>query len=261
MTIHETAIVDPSSEIEKDVSIGPYSVIGPNSKIGKGTIVGSHVVIDRDCRLGKNNRIYSHAAIGGDPQDLKYGGEQTSCVIGDNNTVREYVTINRGTAEGGGKTVVGDGNLFMAYSHIAHDCILGNSVILANAATLGGHVEIHDYVVIGGLTGIHQFVRIGAHAIVGALSGVGRDIPPFVTAALTRGQRKGIFGLNRVGLKRRGFSKEKIERIREAVRLVNQIEFTVSKLVEILERDFSDSEEVMYMADFIKKSKRGVKRL
>jgi UDP-N-acetylglucosamine acyltransferase len=259
--IHETAIIDPSAVVEEGVSIGPYAVIGPNCAIGEGTVIGSHVVIERDCRLGKNNRIYSHAAVGGDPQDLKYGGEVTTCIIGDENTVREYVTINRGTEEGGGKTVVGDGNLIMAYSHIAHDCILGNSLILANGLTLGGHVEIHDCAVIGGLTGIHQFVRIGAHAIVGALSGVGRDIPPFVTAALTRGQKRSIFGINRIGLKRRGFSKEKIDTIWKAVKLVNQIEFTVSKLIEIFETEFSDSEEVMYMAEFFKNSKRGVKRL
>lgn len=259
--IHRTAIIDNTAEISADVSIGPYSIVGPNCQIGQGTAIGSHVVIEKDCRLGKNNRIYSHASIGGDPQDLKYGGEQTFCFIGDDNTIREYVTINRGTEEGGGKTVVGNGNLIMAYSHIAHDCFLGNSVILANAATLGGHVEIHDYAVIGGLTGIHQFVRIGSHAIVGALSGVGRDIPPFVTSALTRGQRKTIFGLNLVGLKRRGFSREKIDRIREALRIVGKIEYTVAKVIEILENEFSDSEEVLYMADFFKKTRRGVKRL
>lgn len=261
MMIHETAIIDPSAEVGEDVSIGPYTVIGPKCTIGSGTVIGSHVVIEQDSRLGKNNRIYPFAAIGGDPQDLKYGGEEATCIIGDDNTIREYVTVNRGTAEGGGKTVVGNGNLFMAYSHVAHDCILGNSVILANAATLGGHVEIHDHAVIGGLTGIHQFVRVGAHAIVGALSGVGRDIPPFVTAALSRGQKRSIFGINLIGLKRRGFSKEKIEMIRKAVRLVNRVEFTVSKLVEILETEFSDSEEVMYMVEFFKSSKRGVKRL
>lgn len=259
--IHDTAIIDPSTKVGEAVSIGPYAVVGPNCTIGAGTSIGAHAVIDRDCIIGRDNRIYSHAAVGGDPQDLKYAGETTTCVIGDGNTIREYVTINRGTAEGGGKTVVGNNNLFMAYSHVAHDCILGNSVILANAATLGGHVEIHDCVVVGGLTGIHQFVRIGAHAIVGALSGVGRDIPPFVTAALSRGQKRSIFGINLVGLKRRGFSKDTIERIRKAVKLVSSVEYTVSKLIEIFETEFSDSEEVMYMAEFFKGTKRGVKRL
>lgn len=259
--IHETAIVDPSAEIERDVAIGPYSVVGPGCTVGKGTTIGSHVVIAQNCKIGENNRIYSHAAIGGDPQDLKYKGEETFAVLGDGNTIREFVTINRGTGEGGGKTVIGSGNLLMAYSHVAHDCMIGNGVVLANAVTLGGHVEVHDHVVVGGLTGVHQFVRIGAHAIVGALSAVGRDIPPYVTASLTRGQKRSIFGLNLVGLRRRGFSKEKIDRIKEAVKLVGNIKVTAKELVDIFENEFSDSEEVTYMADFFKNTTRGIKRI
>ncbi len=259
--IHETAIIDPSTILGSHVTVGPYAVIGPHCTIGDNTSIGAHVVIGMNCTIGERNRIYPHAIVAEDPQDLKYSGEETFVEIGDDNIIREFVTISRGTAEGGGKTVLGNGNLAMAYSHIAHDCILGSSVIMANCATLGGHVTIHDHVVIGGLTGIHQFVRIGAHAIVGALSGVGKDIPPYVMAAPTRDGKKAIFGLNIVGLKRRGFQKDTLGKIKEAVKLMSRTDLTVEELIRTWEEKFSDSEEIQYMAKFFRESTRGVERV
>jgi UDP-N-acetylglucosamine acyltransferase len=259
--IHRTAIIDPSARIASDVRVGPYSLIAPGCDIGEGTIVRSHVVIGRNSKIGKGNRIYSHAVIGEDPQDLKYSGEETCLEMGDSNIIREFVTISRGTEEGGGKTIIGNGNLAMAYVHVAHDCKVGNEVIMANAVTLGGHVEVHDHAVIGGLTGVHQFVRIGAHSIIGAISGVGKDIPPYVTAVPSREGKKVIFGLNIVGLKRRGFDKATIEKLKGAVKLMGQTEITVAELIQKWENEFGDSLEVRNMIEFFKNSKRGVERV
>ncbi len=258
--IHPTAIVDSTAEIGENVKIGPFSVIGENVRIGKETVIGSHVVVGKNTTIGERNRIYHHAVVGEDPQDLKYRGEETFCEIGDENVIREFVTIHRGTGEGSGKTVIGNGNLLMAYCHVAHDCIIGNGIVMANAATLAGHVEVHDNVVIGGLTGVHQFVRIGAHAIVGALSAVAKDIPPFVTAVVTREGKRALYGLNLIGLKRRGFTKEKIRILQEAYKLVQDTSIKVSDLVDRLKSEFPGIEEVRYMAEFFEKSRRGVER-
>lgn len=259
--IHEKAIIDPGASIGAHVSIGPYTIIGPGCQVGDNTIIDSHVVIEKNCTIGENNRIYSHASLGGDPQDLKYKGEESYCIIGDENIIREYVTINRGTKEGGGKTVIGNRNLLMAYCHVAHDCIIDDEVIMANCATLGGHVEVHEGAVIGGLTGIHQFVRIGANSIVGAMSAVPKDIPPYVTANPTRGGKKTIFGLNNVGLRRKGVPKKKIEELKDALKLVVDIETKVDDMVKLLKDKYPESEEITYLIEFFISSKRGVERI
>ena len=205
MEIHPTAVVADSAVIGEGAKIGPYVVIGEETSIGEETVIGSHSVIDNYTTIGAGCRIHPHAVVGGPPQDLKYGGEKTFLKIGDNNTIREYTTLNRGTAEGTGETIIGNNNYFMAYSHVAHDCRIGNHTIFANSATLAGHILIEDHVIIGGLTPIHQFTRVGKYAIIGGSSAVSQDIVPF---ALASGDRAKIYGINKVGLKRYGFSKE-----------------------------------------------------
>ncbi|RMG58064.1 MAG: acyl-ACP--UDP-N-acetylglucosamine O-acyltransferase [Deltaproteobacteria bacterium] len=258
--VHPTAIVDPTAFLDKGVTVGPYAIVGRNAKIGRGTSIGAFAVIGPNTTMGESNRVYPHAVVGEDPQDLKYGGEETELLVGDRNIFREFVTVHRGTGEGGGKTVIGSGNLFMAYCHVAHDCIIGNGVVMANAATLAGHVEVHDHAVIGGLVGVHQFVRIGAHAMVGALSAVAKDIPPFVTAVVTREGKRALFGLNLIGLRRRGFSKETIDVLKKAYRLLQDTSITVPELVRKLKNELESLPEVEYMARFLETSRRGVER-
>lgn len=209
--IHSTAIIEKGAKIGLNVEIGSYSIIGPNVEIGDGTVIKSNVVIDGFTKIGKNNTIFPFAAIGLDPQDLKFRGEESELLIGDNNKIREYVTIHTGTKDGAMKTIVGSGNLFMIGVHIAHDCIIGNNVIFANNATLAGHVEVSDNVVIGGLSAIHQFVRIGKGAMIGGMSGVEFDVVPY---GLVMGERAYLAGLNLVGLKRGNHEKEEINKLR-----------------------------------------------
>ena len=206
-TIHPTAIIHPTAELHETVSVGPYSIIEESVAIDSGTRIGSHVFIDQYTRIGIDCQIFPFTSIGTAPQDKKFKGEKTELVIGDDNVIREYATINRGTPDGGGVTRIGNQNLLLAYIHIAHDCHLGNGITMVNVATLGGHVTLEDYSVIGGLAAVHQFVRIGAHAYVGGKTGVSQDIPPFVLAS---GERAKLFGLNIVGLKRHNFSNEVI---------------------------------------------------
>ena len=205
--VHPTAVVSSQANIGNDVRIGPYCVIGPESVIGDGVFLHSHVVIDGQTVVGEGTNIYPFASIGLPPQDLKYKGEDSSLIIGARNQIREHVTMNPGTEGGGMKTIIGDDCLFMIGSHVAHDCIIGNHVILANNATLGGHVQVGDFAIIGGLSGIHQFVRIGAHAMVGGMSGVEQDLIPYGSAM---GERAKLRGLNLIGLQRRDFSREDI---------------------------------------------------
>src|SRR5919108_2820415 len=217
--IHETAIVSRLAELDSDVEVGPYSVIGAHVKIGKGTKIRSHVVVEGRTTLGEGNVVFQFASVGSIPQDLKYKGEASELIIGHHNIVREYVSLNPGTSGGGMATRVGDHNLLMMYCHIAHDCIIGNRNVVANGATLGGHVIIQDYVIVGGLVGIHQFVKIGTGAILGAGSMVSKDVPPFCNAT---GDRARLHGLNVEGLRRRGFTKEKIEELKKAYRIIFQ---------------------------------------
>jgi UDP-N-acetylglucosamine acyltransferase len=216
-TIHPTAIVDPQAQVDSSASIGPYAVVGPHVKIGPGTSVGPHCVVEGRTTIGRDNRIFQFASIGAIPQDKKYAGEPCELVIGDGNTIREFCTFNIGSPGGGGVTRVGDDNWIMAYTHIAHDCIVGNHTTLANNATMGGHVEIGDWVTVGGLSGIHQFVKIGAHAMVGFASAVSQDVPPFM---LADGNPLAVRGFNVVGLRRRGFSAGRIAAVKQMHRLL-----------------------------------------
>ncbi len=255
--IHETAVIHSSAKIGNDVSIGPYSVIEGNVTIGDGTSIGPHVVIKEFVKIGRNNRIFQFASVGEIPQDLKFGGEETWLEIGDNNTIREYVTLNRGTGEGGGITRVGNNCLLMAYVHIAHDCIIGSNVIMANGVTLAGHVTIEDFAILGGLVAIHQFVRIGSYSMIGGYSAVTRDIAPFITAS---GNRAKPYGLNLIGLKRNGFSAEEIKELKDAYRTIFRSADPLEETVIIVREKYPESDRVQYLVDFIENSERGIHR-
>ena len=257
MNIHSTAIVAPDAELGEGVEIGPYSIIGKDVKIGSNTIIGPHAVIDDFTHIGENCHIFQFASIGAPPQDLKFEGEKTRVVIGNSNTIREFVTIHRSTTHDIGVTVIGDHNLIMAYCHVAHNCRLGNNIVMSNGATLGGHTHIEDYAIIGGLTGVHQFSRIGAHCIVGGASGVNKDIPPYTTAA---GNHAKLFGLNLIGLKRRGFSEETINALKKAYRILFRSHLLLNTAIEKVETEVEDFPEVRHLIKFIKESERGVCR-
>ena len=252
--IHPAALVDETAQLGTDVHIGPYSIIGQNVVIGDGTRIGPHVVIERDTRLGRECRVSAGAVLGGDPQDLKFGGEIAPLEIGDRTTIRECVTLNRGTAAHG-KTEIGSDCLIMAYVHVAHDCIIGNHVILSNAVQMGGHVQIEDWAIVGGLTAIHQFARIGTHAMVGGDSAVRKDVPPYVKAS---GHPLRIVGLNAVGLRRRGFSSEAQRALRDSHRLLFQSKLNVSQALERIRADVAPLPEVAHLIRFVEASQRGI---
>lgn len=255
--IHKTALVSSTAEIGSGVEIGPYAVIGDTVQIGNDTTVGSHVVIEGYTRIGEQCKIFQFCSLGAVPQDLKFKDERTELIIGNNNTVREFVTINRGTPGGGGKTVLGNNNFLMAYAHVAHDCQIGNHVIIANAASLAGHIHIEDCAIIGGLVGIHQFVHIGCYAIIGGLTGVSKDVPPYMMAV---GERAKLYGVNLIGLKRRGFPPDVIRELKTAYRIIFRSGLTVKKAFEKVDEENLTSAEVKHLVDFIKNSKRGVIR-
>ncbi|MCD6228907.1 MAG: acyl-ACP--UDP-N-acetylglucosamine O-acyltransferase [Candidatus Omnitrophica bacterium] len=254
--IHPKAIVHPGAFLDEDVKVGPYAVIEKDVKVGSSTIIGSFAQLLGNTEVGKSCKIYSYAVIGSAPQDLKYKGERTFVTIGDNNIIREFVTINPGTEEGS-VTLVGNNNLIMAYSHIAHNCKIGDNNVLANAATLAGHVEIEDRVVIGGLVAIHQFCRIGSYSIVGGCSKVVQDIPPF---SLCDGHPAKVYNVNVIGLRRAGFSKEKIETLRKAFKIIFFEEHTFSSAREIILNKLPSSPELDKLLSFIASSKRGIAR-
>jgi UDP-N-acetylglucosamine acyltransferase len=256
-TIHPTAIIDPTAELHETVSVGPYSIIAGSVTIDSGTQIGSHVFIDQYTRIGKDCQIFPFTSIGTAPQDKKFKGEKTELVIGDENVIREYATINRGTPDGGGVTRIGNQNLLLAYIHIAHDCHLGNGITMVNVATLGGHVTLEDYSVIGGLAAVHQFVRIGAHAYVGGKTGVSQDIPPFVLAS---GERAKLFGLNIVGLKRHNFSNEAIQALKKAYQTVIRSHLTIQEAMIRVEKEVPVFPEVKQFLEFVRNSKRGIPR-
>jgi len=256
--IHPTAIIDPKAEIREGVEIGPYSVIEQGVSIGEGTKIGPHVVIREGTQIGKRCQIFQFSSIGEAPQAFAYKGEKTSLLIGDQNIIREFVTLHRGTPHGGGKTVIGDGNYVMAYSHVAHDCQVGNQVVLANGATLAGHILIEDYAIIGGLSAIHQFCRIGTHAFISGLTGVTLDIPPYM---LSSGNRAKLFGLNTVGLKRARFREETLRALKKAYRIIFRSGLTLGKaLKSVGEDEISQMPEVQHLLQFIQHSKRGISR-
>lgn len=256
--IHPTATIDPKAEIGERVEIGPYSVIEKGVSIGEGTKIGPHVVIREWTEIGKGCHVFQFASIGEAPQFSGYRGEKTFLRIGDRNIIREFVTLHRGTVKGGGKTIIGNDNFIMAYAHVAHDCQIGNQVVMANGATLAGHILIEDYAIIGGLTAIHQFCRVGAFAIIGGLSGVLLDIPPYTKAA---GVRTRLFGLNTVGLKRANFSEETLRALKKAYRIVFRSALTLEKAMKKLAGDeIAQTPEVQHFLQFIQGSKRGISR-
>ena len=255
--IHPTAIISPKAQIESDVTIGPYAIIGDNVTIGSGTVVGPHAVIDPFARIGQNCHIFQFASVGAVPQSLKFQGEETWTEIGSGCIIREFVTVNRGTLDGGGITRVGNDCLLMAYAHIAHDCILGNKVVMANNATLAGHVTIGNHATVGGLSAIHQFVRVGDFAFLGGKSVVVKDIPPFVLAS---GDRATLHGLNQVGLKRHGFSPETLKLLKKTYRLIFRIGLTLNEAIERVHAEVESAPEVEAFIDFIKSSERGITR-
>ncbi|MGQ9636981.1 MAG: acyl-ACP--UDP-N-acetylglucosamine O-acyltransferase [Thermodesulfobacteriota bacterium] len=256
--IHPTAIVDSKAEISNGVEIGPYSIIEGEVFIGEGTKIGPHVVIRKGTMIGRECQISQFASIGEAPQALAYRGEKTTLRMGDNNIIREFVTLHRGTIKGGGETVIGNNNFFMAYAHVAHDCHIGNQVILANGATLGGHILIEDYAVIGGLSAVHQFCRIGTHAFVSGLTGVTLDIPPYTLAA---GNRAKLFGLNTVGLKRHQFREDVIRALKLTYRIIFRSGLTLEKALRKLEEsELSQYSEVQHLVNFIQHTKRGISR-
>ena len=255
--IHETALVDPRAEIDSDVEVGPYSIVGGCVRIGKGTRIKSHVVVEGRTTLGEENVIFQFATVGSMPQDLKYKGEPSELIIGNHNTVREFVSINPGTAGGGMITRIGNRNLLMMYCHIAHDCILGNHNIIANGATLGGHVVVEDYVIVGGLVGIHQFTKVGRGAILGAGSMVSKDVPPYCNAT---GDRARLHGLNLEGLRRRGVGKEKIEALKKAYRIMFRSKLKTRDAIAEVRRELSGCAETEELVTFVENSQRGICR-
>lgn len=257
MTVHPTAIVSPDARIGEGVEIGAYSVIGPGVQVGKNTTIRSHVVIEDGAQIGENCRISQFASIGGVPQDLKFRGEDTRVIIGNDNIIREFVTIHRATSDDIGMTVIGDHNLIMAYCHVAHNCRVGNHTVIANASNLGGHVLVEDYAVLGGMTGVHQFSRIGAHSMIGGASAVSKDVPPFVTAW---GNRAKLYGLNLIGMKRRGFNEATIKALKDAYRIIFRSGMLLSRAVERVRAEVEDCPEIRHFLEFIQASKRGVCR-
>jgi UDP-N-acetylglucosamine acyltransferase len=254
--IHDSAVIDRSAQLADDVTVGPYCIVGADVELGPGCVLDSHVRIDGPLTAGAANRFFHGAAIGGVPQDLKYDGARSSVRIGSGNVFREYSTVNRATAEGG-ETVIGDRNLVMAYVHIAHDCILHDHVILANAVNLAGHVEIEDHAIIGGVTPVHQFVRVGRYAIVGGGSRVSKDMPPFLKAA---GNPLRVVGLNSVGLERHGFENPVRRALKDAFRLLYRSDLNVSQAVLRIREEYPDSPEIDHLLMFIEQTNRGIVR-
>lgn len=255
--IHPTAIVHPKAELDSNVEIGAYSVIADNVYIGSNTTIGPHVIIDPYVAIEANCQIFQYASIGATPQAVKFSGEKTFVKIGRGSIVREFVTINRGTDFGTGVTEVGEKNLLMAYCHVAHDCKTGREVILANNATLAGHITVGDHVTIGGLVAIHQFVRIGDYAYIGGKSAVPKDIPPYVIAA---GDRAKLYGLNKVGLKRNGFSEVTVDSLKKVYRIFFRIGLTTNEAIERIRAEVDQVPEVINFIKFIQSSSRGITR-
>ena len=259
--IHATAVVDPRAELDASVSVGPYAVIGPHVRVGPGSSIGAHCVIEGHTRIGSDNRIFQFASIGAAPQDKKYAGEPTRLEIGHGNTIREFVTINTGTVQDEGVTRLGDDNWIMAYVHIAHDCQLGSHIILANAVQLAGHVHLGDWVFLGGLTGVHQFGRVGAHAMTAFQTRLAQDVPPFVTAGGNPAEAQSI---NAEGLKRRGFSPERITLIKQMYRLLYRKGLTLEaarQQIDALRGEVAEADaDIALMQGFLSSAARGIVR-
>jgi UDP-N-acetylglucosamine acyltransferase len=260
MNIHPTAIIDPGAELDSSVKVGPYVIIEKGVKIGRDTVIKPHSVISGPTTIGAGNVIGPFATVGAPPQDLKYKGEDTELVVGDNNQIREYVSIHRGTVTDRGVTKVGSGNLLMGYVHIAHDCVIGNSAILANAATLAGHVQVDDHAIIGGLVAVHQFTRIGSYSYIGGLSGISKDVAPYVIVSGTRKHMR-VSGINKVGLRRRGFDNDTLKKLDRAYKIIFMSpELLLQDALEQAAIEIVDGESVNHLIDFFRTSKQGVIR-
>lgn len=255
--IDPRAVVAPNAKLADDVEVGPYAVVGPDVELGPGCRIGPHAVVTGWTRLGARNKVFQFASIGDAPQDKKYAGEPTRVEIGDDNTFREYVTVNRGTTHDKGVTRIGNDNLFMASSHVAHDCVIGNHTVFANLATLAGHVEIDDYVILAGFTGVHQFCKIGAHAFIGNNTAVTRDVPPYVMAV---GQPAEPHSVNSKGLARRGFTPEQVRHIKEAYRILYRSELPLETAIERLRENAKTQPELVPFVDFFARSTRSLVR-
>ena len=253
--IHPTAIVDADAEVAPGVEIGPFAVVGGGVSLGAGSKVGAGAQVQGPTLLGEDNKIFSYACIGFEPQDLKFKGGETRLEIGAGNTFREFCTIHRGTEEGGGKTVIGSNNLFMAYSHVAHDCAVGNQTIFSNSATLAGHVVVEDNAVVGAFSAVHQFCRVGRYAYIGGFSVITKDALPWVK---TVGQKPLCYGVNTIGLRRQGFSEVRIQLLESAMRILLRSGLNTSQAIARLEVEFPDNDEIRYLLDFLKGSERGV---
>lgn len=258
-SIHPTAVVSPEAQLEPGVRVGPFCVVGEEVKIGAGTVLGPYCWLEGPTVLGKENHVFGQACLGIDPQDLKYRGERSTLEIGDGNRIREFVTVHRGTETGSGKTVVGDGNLLMTGVHVAHDCLVGNQTILANSATLAGHVEVGDFATVGAFCGVHQFCRVGAHAFIGGYSVLTRDALPFIKTVGSRGEAA-TFGVNVIGLQRRGFSEERILALKRAYRILLQRETRIKEAIEAVLREVEVTEDVLELIRFIQSAERGFAR-
>jgi UDP-N-acetylglucosamine acyltransferase len=257
--IHPSAVIDSSAQLAADVEVGPYAIIGKQVTIGSGTKIGPHAVIGDWTTIGEHNQIFHQSSVGAAPQDLKYRGEETWTRIGDKNIIREFATIHRGTVTGHGETVIGNSNLFMAYSHVAHDCRIGNGVVMANVATLAGHVTVEDNVILGGLVAVHQFSTIGAYVMIGGGTMIGLDIIPYTIA--TPGKRDAkLRGLNLIGLKRRGFSDEAISNLKKAYKTLFMAGLKLPDAIARIKSEISASPEVDYLLAFIERSERGICR-
>jgi UDP-N-acetylglucosamine acyltransferase len=256
--VDSTAIVSTNALLAPDVVVGAYAVIGPNVTIGSGCVVGAFTRIEGPTAIGERNNFYGHASIGGPPQDLKYKGEHTELAIGNDNVFREFVTINRGTTGGGGKTTIGNENFFMAYSHVAHDCHVGSNTIFANNATLAGHVEIADYATIGAFSAVHQFCRVGEHAFVGGGSMITQDVMPYAKTVASRDNRS--YGINTIGLERKGFSKETVAALQRAYRILIRSKLRVDEALQKIEEELGLFPEARYLVEFVRESKRGIIR-
>ena len=257
--IHPSAVIDSSAQLAADVQVGPYAIIGKQVTIGSGTTIGPHAVIGDWTTIGERNQIFHQSSVGAAPQDLKYRGEETWTRIGDNNIIREFATIHRGTVTGHGETIIGANNLFMAYSHVAHDCRIGNGVVMANVATLAGHVTVEDNVILGGLVAVHQFTTIGAYAMVGGGTMVSLDIIPYTIATGDKREAK-LRGLNLIGLKRRGFSDETISSLKKAYKILFMANLKLSEALERIKRELTGIPEVDNLLAFIERSERGITR-
>ena len=255
---HKTAIIDPKAQVADDVEVGPYSIIGPNVSIDSGSVVGPHVVINGHTIIGKKNKFFQFASIGEVPQDLKYKGEPTRLEIGDENTFRECVTVNLGTVDDQGVTKIANRNLFMAYSHVAHDCIVGNDNILVNSSALAGHIVVEDFTHVGAFCGVHQFCRIGAHSFISHSCSITKDVPPFVM--VTGGADATVCGLNVVGIKRAGFSEDDIGALRRAYKVIYRQGLRVSEAIETLSSMLDESPHIKSFVDFLISSQRGIIR-